>query len=274
MNQRPTIREQMDACRPDSDDLHLPEHSTDLAELQVGLRASAEVRGEWERSQQEGRVIRGAMQDVALPVGLEARLLVAVQAAHVVPLAGVEQAVREVAPANGNLAVPAPSKANRRWFMKSAIGLGAAAAVVLAGVFVFQDRTPKEEHITRDQLASQVEDWLRTVDVSAMKPPTNSALSTFPKGTVLGKADRFSSISTSQGRITAYSVTLGGSRAILFMLPTTKAYPVGSLPFTTLGVSGGWRVGAWQRDGVLYVIAIPADSDARLDQFVPQQPIG
>ena len=43
MNQRPTIREQMDACRPDSDDLHLPEHAADLAELQASLREGGEV---------------------------------------------------------------------------------------------------------------------------------------------------------------------------------------------------------------------------------------
>ena len=82
MNQRPTIREQMDACRPDSDDLHLPEHAADLAELQVGLRESAEVRCELDRIQQSDRIIRSATHDVSLPAGLEAKLLAAVQAAQ------------------------------------------------------------------------------------------------------------------------------------------------------------------------------------------------
>ena len=270
MNQRPTIREQIDACRPDSDDLHLPEHAADLAELQVGLRESAEVRGDCERIQQNDRLIRSAMQDVSLPAGLEAKLLAAVQAAQAVPLAGVERAVREDAPANGDPVVPVPAKVNRRWFMKAAVGLGAAAASIVA-IFVFLSQKPTDQQITKDQLATQVEEWLRTADARTMSPPTKAALSTFPTGTVLGKVDRFRSISSG---ITAYSVTRGASRATLLMVPTTKAYPVGSLPFTKLGVSGGWQVGAWQKGGVLYVIAVPENSDAHLDQFAPQQPIG
>lgn len=274
MNQRPTTREQMDSCRPDSDDLHLPEYAADLAEFRAAYRESAEVRAEWERSQQDGRIIRSAMQDVSLPAGLEARLLAAVQAAEAIPLAGVERVVNEESRTNDHTTTPTPAKANRRWFMGTAAGLAAAAAVILLGVFAFQSWTQREQSITKDQLASQVEEWLRTVDVRTMSPPTKAALSTFPTGTVLGKVDRFRSISSSQGSITAYSVTRGANRATLLMVPTTKAYPVGSLPFTRLGVSGGWQVGAWQRGGVLYVIAVPENSGAHLDEFVPQQPIG
>jgi hypothetical protein len=270
MNQRPTISEQIDACRPDSDDLHLPEHAADLAELHGSLRENGEVRSDCERIQRNDRLIRSAMQDVSLPAGLEAKLLAAVQAAQVVPLAGVEQAVREDARAGDTLAVPVPAKASRRWIMKAAVGLGAAAATI-AAIFGFLNQKPTDQQITKDQLATQVEEWLRKADARTMTPPTKAALTTFPTRTVVGKVDRFRSIS---GGITAYSVARGASRATLLVVPTTKAYPVGSLPFTKLGVSGGWQVGAWQKDGILYVIAVPENSDARLDQFAPQQPIG
>ena len=272
MNQRPTIREQMDACRPDSDDLFLPEHAADLAELQAAQRERAEVRAQFERSQQDGRVIRGAMQDVALPAGLEARLLAAVQAAQVLPLAGVERAVREDSPSDKTQAVPA--RKSRRWFTTTAVaGLASMAALVLLVVWGIQSWTPKEQPITRDQLASQVQEWLRNVDVSAMKPSKGVVL---PRG-VLGSVTGSSSIASSQGPITAYSVKLrgGGSNATLLVIPTSQQYPVGALPYSTVpGISGGWNVGAWQQERFLYIIAVPDNSGTSLDQFVPRQPIG
>jgi len=273
MSQRPTIREQIDACRPDSDDLHLPEHAADLAELHGSLRESPEVRGDCERIQRNDRIIRSAMQDVSLPAGLEAKLLAAVQAAQTVPLTGVERAIQEEPSAEDKsvTSIPAniPVKGNRRMFIK--VAGGAVAASLLVGVIAYLNWSPNEQPITKDELATQVEQWLRAVDVRAMAKPTKpTGLPTGVLGTVAGS----SVISSSQGKITAYSVKLRGSSATLLMVATTKAYPVGSLPFTKIGVSGGWQVGAWQKGGVLYVIAVPEKSDAHLDQFAPQQPIG
>lgn len=270
MNERPTLREQMDACRPDSDDLHLPEHAADLAELQAGLRESAEVRTQWERSQQDSRTIRSAMQDVSLPAGLEARLLAAVQAARSVPLACVEEVVRDEVPPGDHLATPSPAKANRRWFIRVASGL--VAACVLVGVVAFQNWPQKEQQVSKDQLVSQVDEWLRAVDGSTMVAPTRVIP---PPGGVLGRVSGSSSIATSHGKIAAYSVTLRGSNATLLVIPTSQQYPVDSMPFTNVtGVSGGRLVGAWQKDGVLYVIAIPSNSGAHLDDFVRKPQVG
>src|SRR6185295_8780941 len=116
-----------------------------------------------------------------------------------------------------------------------------------------------------DQLATQVEQWLRAVDVRTMaKPAKPTGLPTGVLGTVAGS----SSISSPQGKIAAYSVTLRGNSAILLAIPTAQQYPVNALPFTKIsGISGGWQVGAWQRGGVLYVIAVQEDSGSRLHQF-------
>ncbi len=273
MNQRPTIREQMDACRPDSDDLFLPEHAADLAELQAACRDRAEVRAQFEHSQQDGRVIRGAMQDVVLPVGLEARLLAAVQAAQAQPLAGVQQAVREDSSAANIQVVPA--KKSRRWFSTTVVGsLASMAALVLLGVWGIQSLTRNEQPITRDQLASQVQDWLQSVDVKTMTKPTKTVV--LPRG-VLGSVTGSSSITSRQGPVTAYSVKLrgGGSNATVLAIPTSREYPVSATPYSTVpGISGGWNVGAWQQDRILYIIAVPDNSGTTLDQFVPRQPIG
>jgi hypothetical protein len=260
MNERPTIREQMDACRPDSDDLHLPEHAADLAELTAGVRENGPVRAQFELSQQVDRVVRGAMQDVSLPAGLEARLLAAVQA---------ESALIE------NPVVLAPAAANRRWFLKIAVGLTAAAALVLIGFFVPNPFKPTEQPITKDQLASQVQEWLLAAGPIVKSPPSKADLATFPIGTVLGPVTHSGSFTASQGKITAYRVTINSSVATLLAFPTTKTYPVGNVPIANLpSVSGGWQVRAWQSGGVLYVIAVSENSDVRLDQFIRPQPIG
>jgi len=259
MNERPTIREQIDACRPDSDDLHLPEHAADLAELTAGLRENGPVRAQFVLSQQVDRVVRGAMQDVSLPAALEARLLAAVQA--------------ESAPVE-NPVILAPTATNRRWFLKIAGSLTATAALVLVGFIALNSFQPAEQPITKDQLASQVQDWLASVDASPMVRPTK----TIPTpGGVLGKVIGSCTFSSSQGTVTAYLVDLKikGVSATLLAIPTSQQYPVNAMPYTKVsGMSGGWVVGAWQKDGILYVIAVTERSGARLDQFVPLAPVG
>ena len=205
-----------------------------------------------------------------MPAGLEGRLLAAVQAAQSVPLAGVEKAVREEAPPGDHFATPIPARANRRWFTRVASGL--VAACVLVGVVAFQNWPQKEQQVSKDQLASQVDEWLRTVDARTMVKPTK-AMS--PPGGVLGQVAGSSSITSSQRKITAYSVSLRGSNATLLVIPTSQQYPVSAMPFTKVsGISGGWIVGAWQKNGVLYVIAVDERSGADLNQFTPPPPIG
>ena len=275
MNQRPTIREQMDACRPDSDDLYLPEHAADLAELQAGLCESAEVRTQWERSQQNGRIIRGAMQDVSLPAGLEGRLFAAVLAAQSAPLAGVEQALREEPPSKNFHA--SPSLANRRWFMTTAVAsLAGMAALVLVGIFGSRFYFHQDEKIDKNLLTTRVEDWLRVADPKGIEWATITDAASFPNGSVLGRVARSGLVLSSQGKIVVYDVSLAGSssRATLLVIPTASQYPVNAFPASKVQVSGGWSVGAWQKNGVLYVLAVRTGSDTRLEQFIPPQPIG
>lgn len=275
MNQRPTLREQIDACRPDSHDPHMPEHAAELAEFAAGLRESGEIRSQWERSQHNDRILRGAMQDVSLPTGLEARLLAAVQSSSVTPLAGVERAVREESTVSENSVVPARPATSRRWFLQVAGALGGTAALVLAAVLVFQSGQKVEQPITKDQLAAQVEAWLGTVDLKALPAATKASQRAFPNEIVLGSVKRAGTFSTDEGEITAYDVELGSNHATLLVIPTSQVYPVGSFPLTNLsGVSGGWQVRAWQSGGSLYVIAVRSNSDARLDHFIRPQAVG
>lgn len=273
MNQRPTLREQIDACRPDSDDLHLPVHAADLAELKEGVQQSAEIRGLWERSQRDDRAIRGAMQDVALPIGLEQRLLAAVQAAHEQPLAGVEKVMEEEVPAQEVAASRlAPTITRRRWLSRTVTALAATAALVLVAVLGNSFLNPPDVAITKDELASQTQEWLQAA--LKLKRDTKTTQDRFSVRNLSGKANQSGSLASSQGTITVYDVKLptSGNQAKLFVLPTTAKYPVASLPYTELSVSGGWKVGAWQTGGVLYVLVV--SKDTHLEEFIRPQPLG
>lgn len=273
MNHRPTLREQMDACRADSDDLLLPEHAADLAELKAGVQQSAEIRGLWERSQRDDRAIRGAMLDVALPIGLEQRLLAAVQAAQEQPLACVETVTNEEISVP-EVAAPSrqtPTMTRRRWVV-STIALTAAASI-LAAYLGSQFLSSPQEPISKDLLAAQVQEWLPVV--SNVKWDAKTTQDKFPANSLRGDVAHSSSVASSQGTITVYDVRLStsSSRALLLVLPATAKYPVSSLPFTELSVSGGWKVGAWQKSGVLYVLIV-SERAASLKEFIRPQSIG
>lgn len=276
MNQRPTLREQIDACRPDSDDLHLPEHAADLAELKAGVQQSAEIRGLWERSQRDDRAIRGAMLDVALPIGLEQRLLAAVQAAHEQPLACVEKVVdEEVTVQEAVSSVRYVSTTIRRRWVVSTIALTAAASI-LAAYLGSQFLSSPQEPISKDLLAAQVQDWLQAADPLNMNWDAKATNNRFPGRSLYGKVEQAGSVVTRQGTITVYDVRLsnGSSQAVLLVLPTTAVYRVDSMPASKVEVSGHWNVGSWQTDGVLYVLAVRRGGDTNLQHFIRPQRVG
>lgn len=289
MNKRPTLREQIDACRPDSDDLHLPEHAADLAELAEGIRNSADVRAQWNRTQHDDRLIRSAMHEVSLPAGLEQRLLAALLSSKPAPLSdAVDRASSDTAPERPAATVSSPEKGqgaarqhsplpSRRLFAKVAGTFAAAAAVALvtaAGIF-FWPQEPQD--VTKDQLANQVQDWLQTSYQPGVQwQQANATIqASFPQNWVQGKIARWGRLpSETEPKVVVYELTSGGNQARLFAITTTRQFPVGSLPYTRLNVSGGMSVGAWQKGDTLYVLAVREGSDSRLDHFLKPRTIG
>ena len=61
-----------------------------------------------------------------------------------------------------------------------------------------------------------------------------------------------------------------GGRVFLFAAKTNKVYAVSSVPYTRLSATGGLQIGAWQDEGVLYVVVLDQHSGRRLeDVLVP-----
>src|SRR5262245_65951838 len=148
MNDIQRLREQIDSCRPGSDDLTLPELS-ELRQAAEHDRAVAQSR--W-HSHQFDKAVAAALQDVPVPAGLLDRVL-ASQTANLVERAAAQQAP----PAPLAVPVAAPSFFwSRRW----AIALGSSlAALLLIGLATFALRSRQTPTISVAELSPYVYQW-------------------------------------------------------------------------------------------------------------------
>jgi hypothetical protein len=271
MNRLDQLRQQIDACRPGSDDLHLPE----LAELKAAVASSGEVAAELDRAQRFDQSVTSALYDVPVPSGLLDRLLVS--AASPVALAGIEQAIDvgpSAAPSDAPQAAGAAASGSRRtWLWRvGSIALAAAAALAI-GVFV-SNRSPRE--VTAEQLAADIPAWFTAADSqdgwsTARVPPG------FPwDKAVRGNPRAWRSLKTPTGEpAVVYEVASGnGTRALLFVVATRARYQVPTLPGSPLrGTTGGLQASAWQGAANLYVLVVKAPG-ATIDSFLIKRQLG
>jgi hypothetical protein len=274
MNGLDQLRQQIDACRPGSDDLHLPE----LAELKAAVASSGEVAAELDRTQRFDQNVTSALYDVPVPAGLLDQLLTS--AASPVALAGIEQAIDEGSSAAPAADAPqaATSVANgtrRTWLWRAASIALTAAAVLALGVFFSQGK-PRE--VTAQQLAADISNWF---DLAA---PGSTALdSGWTKGGALqpgypldsairGRPKAWRSFKTPAGEAAVVYELLApeGSRALLFVVTPRANYRVARSPSVVMlsGTTGDLKATAWQRpNGQLYVLVLKG-SDVSIGQFL------
>jgi hypothetical protein len=121
---RERLREMIDACRPESADLALPE----LAEARAELERDAVLRRQARRAEQFDRTIAASMQDVAVPAGLQDRLMAALAAG----------APSAVATPDDSIVTAADNGRESRWRIPVATGIAllATAAVLLLSLTV------------------------------------------------------------------------------------------------------------------------------------------
>jgi hypothetical protein len=125
MNDR-DLNEAMDACRPNSDDLQLPE----LQRLAAALESDPPLRQSFEQRQQIDQRVAETLRRVAISPARRARLVAAAR--------GAEAAGQEGSAATDSLPTPArPSRPGarpprRRFLTAAAIGLAALSVLLLA----------------------------------------------------------------------------------------------------------------------------------------------
>ncbi len=264
---RELLRQRMDACRIGSDDLSLPE----MAALAAALRTDAALRGEWEGRQRSERLIAGAMHELPVPAGLADRILAAAAACQVRPLAEpTEQAIACAADAGADVELQPATRqkrlSRRQWSRIGGVALLLVAAVI-GGRFVFAPPTK----VSKDQLLASAQEWFKTALNPSGEPGTGKPPVPFPQSSLSLQPRSWRKMPTPEERmLVAFDLTTMqmGGRVFLFAAKTNKEYAVDSVPYTRLSATGGLQIGAWQDEGVLYVVVVDHHSGRRLDDVL------
>lgn len=250
------LREMIDACRPDGGDLHEPE----LSALADHLAHDEEARQAWEKSRRLDAALAAAFHDAPVPADLEERLLAQFGAAS-----ADEQAGQEV------VALPPRS---RRSLLATLVGGGVAA--VLGLMFYLFGTGPEE--LPGEQLVQESQKWLDALedDPQRWSGLDESSIQLFPATQVAALPENWRYVSTGFGRKSrVYRLRLPTRQvAYLFVVPTSvKFRGVGGVPPRSSfpQATGGWRIGAWQTDGHLYVLAVEG-SESLYRSLIPTRP--
>lgn len=256
------LREQIDVCRPGSDDLALPA----LAELAAAAEHDRAVAAELLRSQRFDRAVSAALQDLPAPAGLMERLLAAVEANKPALPAPIEQT---------------PSRWTRRRLLLAAGSLAAVALLAVTAV-LFVPRP--QQQVTQEELSLAVAEWVNgrgvvPSDWVATPLPTKFAI---PSSINRKQPSRWRPLAASGDGWSGSGVAMDlnpptGAPAMLFVGSSKARFGVPSVP-TRLPVSGlpGGRMKAvaWQNPttNLLYVLVVTEDRGQRLEDFLHHRP--
>lgn len=257
MTDEQKLREQIDACRADSEDLHMPE----LGDLAAAAGSDAQIARRLDRSQQFDRAVRAAVHDVPVPGDLLQKLL-------------AETGDREQE--TGDRA-DAPMPARRTLLSRRAVAILSTIAALLLlaiGINSFWQRPPQV--VTASELAERADDWMKQ---AFAVQGWNKNFATAPQEThpipsnVLGKPVAWRPVKTKDNsQAVAYDLSRRvGQRAVLFVVHSPARYAVAAPPaFTRITASGGMTLVAWQQGERLYVLAVQEDGQ-RIDDFLRRQ---
>jgi hypothetical protein len=271
MNRIAPLREQIDACRPGSDDLTLPE----LAALAQAVEQDRAVATELDRSSQFDRVVISALHEAPVPADLLDRLLA--QAAR---NSGVADAVSTAPPAAGaavSLAADAAvsptagavttRRVSRRWLIATS-AIAAVAASLALGLGLFLPRPAR--NVSQSQLAESASGWYD--EAAPLAPGWQAYAAAAPHSALRVRPGRSRSATTEYGPASVYECQRQSGRALLFVVKTPDRFAVATLPFTAVkGASRGLEIAAWQSGDVLYVLVLPKDHQ-RLEDFLSKPP--
>lgn len=276
MSQTQRYREQIDACRPGSDDLSLPA----LADLARAAESDRAVAEELARSQRFDRAVSAAMHDVPLPAGLldrlEARLALGDSATleddDAAPLRDVAAKATTVeAPAAevdanhvAQLAGGQERRVSRRGLWMALASLAAVALVAVGAVMMSQ--SPR--HVTKNELADSAMQWTGSVNSQNWKSGSVPTAYPIPAGM---QATGWQPFTTPEGQKgVVYNLTRAPRPdARLFVIKSHHKYDVATIPFTELpGSSQNLAIAAWHKNGHLYVVVVSEEGGQKLEDFI------
>jgi hypothetical protein len=256
------IREGIEACRPDSDDVRSPE----MVDVAAAIDRDLEARSFFDSVQGWDATISEAMESVPLPAGLSERLLARLRADE--PLAGpvgsviagarLSEPTTSVGDTSPDSAVLVASS-DRRWSRRKWIGAGACSAIaasMLISVGIFLARPPAEaaiENLAEDwskQLSADPTDWR-----SVQSAPAEFAV----PATIVASPVSWQPIGK-MAKGVAYKLTHEKAGvAMLYVVRLARPDLPSAPPNAPQSTTGGQAVGYWRSGKVIYVLVVPGD---------------
>ncbi len=258
MSRLSQLREQIDACRPGSDDLALPA----LAELAAAVEQDRAVVEALHRSQRFDQAVAAAMHDLSVPAGLADRLLAACQREQPTPSKVAEH--------------PASQGLSRRAWL---IAIGSTATAVAATVAAWQMARPARA-VSPDELSLAVSQWASDGQVPAAewKAPARLPAAYQPPLAIKAPVNRWRSLLPAKGGLATSGVAIhftppAAPRAMLFVISSRAKFPLSATPkaIPTPSRFQGAKAVAWQNPstGLVYVLFVVEDGHQRLESFLP-----
>ncbi len=271
-----SIRELMDSCRPLSDDLQQPEMRP-LAEL---MSADAEVANQFARSQGLDAAISATVHDVPIPVGLEQRLLAALdsqqgamrgegrpadagEAVERKPVVAAD--ITAVAADSEAVTVPRPAKRFGGWRLWTAVATTAAAVGLF---FLFGDFRPPPP-ISGHALEAAALNW-QLDDEGWTDGPEMWTRHPLPSRMLTRQVKRRQAIWLNELGVDASCYELAmpaGSSARIFVFSKPAGVELPAAPPRAPVSTRGTTVAAWTRDGFAYVLVLHGGDDAYRNLF-------
>ncbi len=260
--------EQIDACRPGSDDLRDPA----LVSLAAELADDTGQRSLYNRVQALDQAIGRAMEDVPLPAGLSERLLAGLAANQITAAAAEAEAALGT---SGNLTplVKRPSRAWRWSKGLTAAGLTAASVAAVLAIATWM-RPPALTAATLKVEVLQYRDEPLTGEPTALTVPVGYPLSQhvhrLPQ-TMWRPIYGFLHRDDLNG--VAYDLNFNGDTATLYVVQTQIKNLPPSPPLRSGVTTGNVVVVAWQESGLLYVLVVNGEERA-YQGFVRKPTVG
>ncbi|MCH8047256.1 MAG: hypothetical protein IID44_26440 [Planctomycetes bacterium] len=253
--------EQIDACRPGSDDVHAPQLA-ELRPLQQRLEHDAEARELYDRIQSFDTHIAAAVREVRLEdfpqtAGLEQRLLAAVARADPAGDAPISE------PASDG---PPVRRSSRRGALAWMSGLAATAACVGIAYYLLPPPETKFRPTPSWVHETALDFYLAETDVPPGKttsPPESHPMS----GDVVRFAGtRWREVGDflREDRAVAYEISAPGGNPVATLyvvklsVPTLPTRP----PVKAKLQTGGVCLSAWQSGDFVYVLVVPGGEEA------------
>jgi hypothetical protein len=259
-------REQLDACRPGSNDLDLPE----LAALRQRLARDAKLAEQFEHIVQFDLRIAAALRDVPVPSDLGERIL-----ARLPLLAeATEEAMAAASPTAQGAAPLMRQPLHRRQLWQ---WLAIAAAAPLAGWLGWRWWPRASRSVPAHEIAASLDSWLKLVGTPpgpGWRSPQSLPPGSLPPA-VCAPAQAWKPFRTRQGWSgVAIELALPGQpRATLLVVHGSARFEVPARPYALLATSMDRAAAAWASQGTLFVLVVEQGGKTRLDQLVRPSPL-